>query len=524
MGDEIKSKNILLISPTSKKEMAEVKWLSPHLGIIRLAGFLNNNGHNAEYIDTNFYLALNKEKALEEKLKSKKWDMIGFSVLDESLVMDIENMYLAKKLCPEAILVAGGIEAQFNYQTILDKSPCKIVILGEGEIPFFSLANNEPLEKIPGIVFRNDALCLNEELFKKITDSIEWEKVPYEVYWDFYVNKYKGKITQDLIDKIHTVRIFTRNRCPMKCNFCSSTNQLTWSSGNEAVPVIDILTDSHNLISMIEKIKKYHPRLRTIYFSDDEFCMKPSEVINFCKAIIAKNLDINFICLARIDKLNEEVVSWMAKAKFRVINIGIESFSQRTLNDLGKKYNTEIVKERIEILKRYGIHPFISIILISPNSSLDDIELTINKTLEHIKDGSVTASIVLACIPLKGSFFYEEYFDYMTEIVGIPGTKYKVKRPLMILAQDPYVREAQLKFHKEVDEEVQKKIREKKIIHATSANQAIIRLEFMKKILVSIREKYGLKFGENYEIPLEKGQLMASKCSEGAGENKYQGI
>ena len=90
MSDEIKSKNILLISPTSRKEMAEVKWLSPHLGIIRLAGFLNNNGHNVEYIDTNFYLALNKEKALEEKLKSKKWDIIGFSVLDESLVTDIE--------------------------------------------------------------------------------------------------------------------------------------------------------------------------------------------------------------------------------------------------------------------------------------------------------------------------------------------------------------------------------------------------------------------------------------------------
>ena len=44
-------------------------------------------------------------------------------------------MYLAQRLRPNALIVAGGIEAQFNYQTLLDKSPCRIVISGEGEVP-----------------------------------------------------------------------------------------------------------------------------------------------------------------------------------------------------------------------------------------------------------------------------------------------------------------------------------------------------------------------------------------------------
>lgn len=524
MNSTTKPKNILLVSPTDKKEMAEVKWLSPPLGIIRLAGFLNSQGHKAEYIDTNFGLVRGRENYLEEKLKEKPWDIVGFSVLDDTLVADIENVYLAEKLCPQALLVAGGIEAQFNYQTILDKTPCRIVILGEGELPFLSLANGESLEKIKGIVFRNDAEPLGREMFWKATETIEWEKIPYEDYWDFYVEKYKGQLDEEKDRQIHTVRIFTRNRCPVGCKFCSSTNQLTWASKKEGVPVIDVMAEEGEIIKIIGVIKKAHPRLKTVYFSDDEFCMNSEKVIKLCQEIVEKKLNLSFICLARIDRLTEEVVLWMSKAGFRVVNIGIESFSQKVLDELGKKYDTSIVQERIALLKKYEIHPFISVILISPNSNLDDVETTVDKTLEYIRDGQVSSSIALACIPLKGSKFSEEYFDYMTEVVSIPGTEHKIKKPIAILALDLFVREAQLAFYKNINREIKKKIKEEGITHVTSATQAQIRLEFMKNIIKSIREKYNIKFGEKAESPSERGELMASRALLGTEKDEYQGI
>jgi radical SAM superfamily enzyme YgiQ (UPF0313 family) len=526
MENKTGPKNILLISPTGKPEVAQVKWLSPPLGIIRLAGFLNSNGHNAECIDTNFYAALGKTDFLEEKLRSKKWDIIGFSILDESLIYDFQNIYLAKKNCPDALLVSGGIEAQFNYQTVLDKTPCKIVILGEGEMPFLLLAQGESLEKIPGIVFRKDATPFSKEFFQKATESIEWEKIPYESYWDFYLAKYKekGRLTEQILDQIHTVRIFTRNRCSMKCKFCSSTNQLTWAAGTQTVPMIDIITDETRIIGLIERIKKAHPRLRTIYFSDDDFLAIPSSAIKFCQIAASKNLGLRFICLARLDKLTKEVVPWLGKANFKVINIGIESFSQKVLNEFDKKYDTSIVAEKIALLKEYKIHPFISVILISPGSSLDDIEITVDKTAEYINDGSVTASVALACMPLKGSVFNEEYFDYITEIVDVPGTLHKIKRNISILANDPYAREAQLIFYRGINKEIQRKIEEAGVVHATSANQAKIRLEFMKQIINKIRRKYDIKFGGKPDIRTEKSELMASQALLGVEGDKFQGI
>ena len=114
-------KRLLLISPQSKKVDAERAFMSPALGIVRIAGYLRSQGQEAEAYDPNLYMLTGYGPSLEEKLAEKSWDFIGFSVLEQTLIEDIQNMYLAKKMCPNAKLFAGGIEAQFNYQTILDK-------------------------------------------------------------------------------------------------------------------------------------------------------------------------------------------------------------------------------------------------------------------------------------------------------------------------------------------------------------------------------------------------------------------
>ena len=107
--------------------------MAPALGVIRLAGYLNKNGHFAQHFEPNLVMLTNKGKKIEEVLREKNWDIIGFSILEETLISDIKNMQIAEKTNPNALMIAGGIEAQFNYQTILDKTPCNIVIISEGE-------------------------------------------------------------------------------------------------------------------------------------------------------------------------------------------------------------------------------------------------------------------------------------------------------------------------------------------------------------------------------------------------------
>ena len=206
--------------------------MAPALGVIRLAGFMNEKGHYAESFEPNLPMLTKEGPFLEDVLSNKEWDIIGFSILEETFIQDIKNMQLAKK-CPKALIVAGGIEAQFNYQNVLDKTPCKIVFISEGEKSLLALANDKPFNEIPGIVYKNSSVPLDQETFNLATSSIEWEKLPYEKYWDYYLKKYGDKATEDNLNEIHTARIFSRNRCPIGCKFCSSTNQITWGSGKK---------------------------------------------------------------------------------------------------------------------------------------------------------------------------------------------------------------------------------------------------------------------------------------------------
>ncbi len=472
---------ILLVSPCSDEGIFDRSFMAPPLGVLRLAGFLNGRGHVAEFFDPNIHRVSQPRTTLEEKLQEKDWDIIGFSLLDETLVKDLENIHLASRMVPGAQLVAGGIEAQFNYQTVLDKSPCNIVVLGEGEIPILMMANGEPLHEIPGIVYKNNAVPLSAELFNEATDAIHWEDIPYERYWDFYVQKYGGSMTVENEREVHTVRVFSRNRCPIACKFCSSTNQLTWGA-DAKVPVISATGEM--LISVIDRIVEAHPRVKTIYLTDDDFCINKRDVIRFCQRVVERNYqDLSFLCFARVTDLNDELLGWMKKANFRRLNIGVDSFSDDVLVEMGKRCTAAQIHNALELVKKHDIRPFMNLILITPGTMLDQLEVTIGEALRYAEDPFYNTGFALAVIPLKGSEFNELHWDFQSSIETIAGTDIHIRKDEMIWADDLIVREVQERFFYEADAFVSREADRLKIVHQNSSNMSVLRLKFMMKLI-----------------------------------------
>ena len=86
-------KKILIIGPQSDFSAAERSFMAPALGVIRLAGYLNKKGHHAEHYEPNIHMLTNEGISLEEMLKKHEWDVIGFSVLEETLINDVSNAF-----------------------------------------------------------------------------------------------------------------------------------------------------------------------------------------------------------------------------------------------------------------------------------------------------------------------------------------------------------------------------------------------------------------------------------------------
>ena len=495
---EKRSKKILFVSPDMSGLAAYRQYHAPPLGVVRLAGYLSSKGHHGKYFDPNLYAVNKKGLSLEETLKKENWDIVGFSILDQTLLQDIQNIYLAKKLCPKALIVAGGVEAQFNYQEILDKTPCRIVILGEGEVPMKMIADGLSYNDIPGIVVKNNAEALSEELFNEATHLIEWEKINYEDYWDVYTKIYGDQWNDEIESEIHTVRVFSRNRCPIGCKFCSSTFQLTLASHSK-VPVRSVTEE--NLVNVIERIHKSHPRVRMIYLTDDDFIINKKSAIRFCQKVVERKFkNLSFMCFARITDLNEEVIQWLSKANFVKLNIGVESWSQNVLDEMGKRCDVNKIDPILKLLKKYNVRPFMNVIMTTPKSKLEDVELSIDKIMEYRKDPFYMSGQAIGIIPLKGTAFYEEHSDFKSYITDIKGTDYKIRRNEIIWAEDPLVRELQKRFLIGQTPEFEKFTKENDVRHPSQANLSLMYYKFVKKIIKDIRAEIGNGGLESSEI------------------------
>ena len=488
---EKRSKRVLLVTPTSPHDIGTTKWMSPNLGIERLAGYLNSNGHYAETYDTNLHKAVGGEPSLENKIKDTAWDVIGFSVYEETMPMDIENMMLASRIQPDALIIAGGHSAQFDYMTILDKSPARLVVLGEGEKPLLKLVNGEPLEEIPGIVLKNYNEPLTPEEFKHATESIDYERIPYEKYWNYYIdlfNKTGREISDELSQQIHTIRIYTRNYCPMGCKFCSSTNFLPKGCG-KPVRIADV--SGQDLLLLIKRIIKAHPRVETIYFTDDDFCSHRNKLIEFLQLLNTAKLPVTFISFARIDDLDEEVVSLMVAAGFRTLNIGIESFQPEILKEYNKKLDPAVIGKQIALLNSYGMHPAVTFILCSPESRIEWIEDTAKRVLEELDKGTIHPGVNATVQPQKGSRFWEEYVEMETQLLHIPGTEHTIKREHFIKCTDPEVREFQYRLLYRWTNHIDRVSREESGGHLNSQTQSAMKLKIILDVIKEIKSERG---------------------------------
>ena len=61
----------------------------------------------------------------------------------------------------------------------------------------------------------------------------------------------------------------------------------------------------------------YRKGVSFFYVSDDTFTMKKDRVIQICKKIIERQLNITWVAISRVNYVNEEMLSWMRKAGAR---------------------------------------------------------------------------------------------------------------------------------------------------------------------------------------------------------------
>ncbi len=373
---------ILLIYPYCLENRIHTEDVSVvPMGLYSIGAILKENGCDVKILNLQGW-AQTPEK-IKDLLREEKSDIIGFSILNANRWGGIEIAQVAKEIDENVKIVFGGVSATYLWFHFLSYFPTvDYVVLGEGEKSFLKLVRflqegkgeGEGIpEGIDGLAFRRDG---EPECSPEADLISEPDETPNPAKYFTY-----------------THLSLTRG-CPSRCTFCGSPdfwkNKVRFHSADYFVDQMEML---------------YRKGVSHFYVSDDIFTMQPRRVIEICRKIIDRNLDISWAAISKVSHVDEEMLFWMRRAGCMQISYGVESGSEKIRNVLGKNITFEQIEKAFRLTQSFGIMARAYFIYGSPGETWKSIEETI-ALMKAIQPLSVIFYI-LALFP--GTLLYESY-------------------------------------------------------------------------------------------------------------------
>lgn len=438
--------NLLLITSASVKG-AQGHYLAPPMGLYRLKNYLLDNGLKAEIWDLGYENEGAGKDNYFKRAANGEFSAIGISVSHIQMQKDLEMMdrfrLATKELQRPCLILAGGQEATLNYEQWLDGG-IDLIIMGYGEYSLLELCKKyisdpkaHPVDLSAGIngiacrdregktvVVPRSALSQEEFEFLSYDRVMEADDVPYKEYWDFV--RRHGKSTNFPQSKfvVESIRIYATSHCGRTCGFCSTQSFIREAqSKNSAVQMLTAV-QIYNLILFYHK--KYSAKC--VHFTDDNVLVGSRNGIKrleaLCEMIIESKecgdfpKDFLFNCQTRIEDLqivdnnrkrwvNRELLRLMKSAGFHVVSLGVETFSGRLQKcpPINKNINIDDIKSVLDTVLEEGLVPKINLILGIPETTVDEILLSMEIGAEYMRKGC-QLSVGTAMLSMPGARIY----------------------------------------------------------------------------------------------------------------------
>jgi len=387
---------------------------APPLGIAWIASVLERSGHKVKIIDS----PTMKLGLKDFILMVKNWspDVVGLSIITPTAYRAYRTVKILKKYFSDIPIIAGGPHPTFKYDEALNEG-FDVVVCGEGELTTLELVNsielhgfpNEELKNIKGIAFKDsDGRIIKTPLREPILDL---SKLPWPAHHLLCMDAYAI-----FGEKVRIAHVIASRGCPYGCIFCSTS--YFWGRRVRFRPAKDVADEIEFLIN------KYN--VRKIAFMDDELTASRVFIKELINELRTRRLDIEFSCGSRVDHVDKELLKDLKSVGLRAIYFGVESYSQETLNKIGKKLRIDDVVKTFKVVKEVGIFHVGTFILGFPWETIEDMERTIDFA---IKLNPSYAQFTIAT-PYPGTPLYE-YALKNNLIVDTNWEHYTTLRPVM---------------------------------------------------------------------------------------------
>lgn len=325
-------------------------------------------------------------------LVKEKPALILLEISTPSLAFDLETAQMLKSDLPGTIIAVCGPHATyFHEELIRDYNFIDICIRGEFEFVLLDLCralrDNLSLHSVEGITFR--------EKHKAITNkgrifNADLDNVPYPDRVSFNIDDYR----QAFYSGKKTAMVISSRGCPFNCVFClwPSTvggRKFRARTAKNVVDEIQYLVDKMGVDEII--------------FDDDTFTLDNQRVKDICSELIFRNLKIKWLCMGRVNTVNEELLRAMKEAGCYQITYGFESGSQKILDSMRKGITKDQIRKAVKLTKKAGLSVAGSFVFGMPEESRE----TIKETLDFAKELNADYVQFVLASPFPGTDFFK---------------------------------------------------------------------------------------------------------------------
>lgn len=318
----------------------------PPLGILYLAGYIRAFLPELELRATDGLL-LGLEGTFQEVAAGSP-DMVFISFITPCAQGAYELARRLKATPRPPLIVMGGPHATALPAEPFEKSPCDMVVFGEGERTALELVRavleQRPLAQVDGLCWRDGGRVVTNQPREFIKDL---DEIPFPARDLLSAAEYRGWF---VTKKTPETIILSSRGCPFDCTFCSN---IIWKSSKPWLR----LRSPGNIVDEIEHLAK-DQGIQEFFDNGDEFNNNIAHATAVCNELIRRNLGVTWKAQLRAHPLPESLVKLMAEAGCWYVHLGIESGNQRTLDGIRKHITLAQVEQACELLKKYGIKVF----------------------------------------------------------------------------------------------------------------------------------------------------------------------
>ena len=358
----------------------------PPLGLGYLAAVLEKNHYEVEVIDCQ--ASRISYKQFKHELSKLQPTIVGVTSTTRLYKSALEIVKISKEVHPNCLTIIGGPHVTFWDENALKECPqLDVVVRKEGEHTLLELVQrvaegNNYCDVIGATVRKGKDFVRNPD--RPYIEDLDELPFPARHLWDL-----------ESIRKAEDIFYLTTSRgCVYWCEFCAAVRMFGRKYRMRSVK---------NVVDELEYLyKKYGATVFT--FCDDAFTVDQARTEDMCNEIIKRGLKIKWNCGTRVDMITKELLLKMKNAGCVSVWFGVESGTQKVLDEMKKGISPEQTVRTIKWVMELGLKPVPNVLLGFPGET----KVTAWKTIKFAEKVSpYNISFYNIATPYPGTPMYD---------------------------------------------------------------------------------------------------------------------